>query len=158
MELHKLNQESISDCFNFSDITRKFKFKANGKTTKIIRNYLESEGINTKHFRTSKYTKITKVCPVCSEEFSTLNNSKEKTTCSFSCANTHFRSGEDHPNYRETSTKYRNKVDISECNRCGYNSFTEILQVHHIDRNRRNNELLNLEVLCPNCHSIEHLK
>ena len=95
---------------------------------------------------------------MCSGEFSTLDNSKEKTTCSFSCANTYFRSGEDHPNYCETSTKYRNKVDISECNRCGYNLFTDILQVHHIDRDRKNNELSNLEVLCPNCHSIEHLK
>ena len=158
MDLNQLNQENISDCFNFSDITRKFKFKANGRTTKIIRDHLKSEEISTEHFRTSKYNKITKICPVCSEEFSTLDNSKEKTTCSSSCANTYFRSGKDHPNYRETSTKYRSKVDISECNRCGYNVFIDILQVHHIDRDRKNNELSNLEVLCPNCHSIEHLK
>lgn len=43
-----------------------------------------------------------------------------------------------------------------KCNRCGYDTFTEILQVHHKDKNRTNSSLSNLEVLCPNCHAIEH--
>ena len=47
---------------------------------------------------------------------------------------------------------------IIQCNRCGFDKIKEILGVHHIDRNRKNNDLTNLEVLCPNCHSIEHLK
>jgi hypothetical protein len=47
---------------------------------------------------------------------------------------------------------------INSCNRCGYNSEPRILGVHHKDRDRNNNELSNLEVLCPNCHSLEHLK
>ena len=47
---------------------------------------------------------------------------------------------------------------IKECNRCGYSAYPDILGVHHIDRNRDNNDLSNLEVLCPNCHSVEHMK
>lgn len=43
-----------------------------------------------------------------------------------------------------------------ECNRCGYNEHPKILQVHHIDRNRSNGDLSNLEILCPNCHAFEH--
>ena len=42
------------------------------------------------------------------------------------------------------------------CNRCGYDEQTEILEVHHKDRNRENNKLDNLEILCPNCHAVEH--
>lgn len=42
------------------------------------------------------------------------------------------------------------------CNRCGYNAFPDILGVHHKDGNRSHNMLSNLEVLCPNCHSLEH--
>lgn len=42
------------------------------------------------------------------------------------------------------------------CNRCGYDEHPRILGVHHIDRNKKNNDLSNLEVLCPNCHSLEH--
>ena len=47
---------------------------------------------------------------------------------------------------------------ISACNRCGYDSEPSILGVHHKDRNRKNNDLSNLEILCPNCHSLEHMK
>lgn len=47
---------------------------------------------------------------------------------------------------------------INQCNRCGYNENPKILGIHHKDRNRHNNDIQNLEVLCPNCHSLEHLK
>jgi 5-methylcytosine-specific restriction endonuclease McrA len=46
---------------------------------------------------------------------------------------------------------------MSECVRCGYNQQPAILVLHHEDRNRENNQLSNLEVLCPNCHALEHL-
>lgn len=47
--------------------------------------------------------------------------------------------------------KYENK-----CNRCGYDKYLEILQVHHKDYNSLNNRVDNLEILCPNCHYEEH--
>lgn len=47
---------------------------------------------------------------------------------------------------------------IKSCERCGFDQYPEILGVHHKDRNRKNNELSNLEVLCANCHSIEHME
>lgn len=40
-----------------------------------------------------------------------------------------------------------------ECNRC---KSKRHIVVHHIDRNRQNNDLKNLEVLCTRCHHIEH--
>lgn len=43
------------------------------------------------------------------------------------------------------------------CENCGYNEYPGILQIHHKDRNRRNNQLSNLELLCPNCHEVTHL-
>lgn len=42
-----------------------------------------------------------------------------------------------------------------KCNRCNYNE-KRILVVHHKDHDRDNNDILNLEILCPNCHAIEH--
>ena len=39
------------------------------------------------------------------------------------------------------------------CERC---SSQRHLLVHHIDRNRTNNELGNLETLCRRCHHFEH--
>lgn len=46
--------------------------------------------------------------------------------------------------------------DIGKCQRCGYDQYPKILHVHHKDRNRKNNVMENLELLCPNCHEIEH--
>lgn len=45
---------------------------------------------------------------------------------------------------------------IRACSRCGYDEHPEILVVHHADRNRANNSPTNLEILCPNCHALEH--
>ena len=47
---------------------------------------------------------------------------------------------------------------VKACARCGFDKNPEILGVHHKDRNRKNNDPGNLEVLCPNCHSLEHRK
>ena len=63
---------------------------------------------------------------------------------------------------------YGNKISIhsyrvralkelgESCNRCGYNEYKKVLQVHHKDRDRLNNSIENLEVLCPTCHMVEH--
>jgi hypothetical protein len=40
--------------------------------------------------------------------------------------------------------------------RCGYNRCVGILEVHHKNRDRSDNRLENLEVLCPTCHYEEH--
>lgn len=85
-----------------------------------------------------------------------------KKTCSRSCANTH-RAGIKYKLNRprdkvvfERSLKIRLlKIRGTVCERCGYNK-KEILHVHHKDRNRTNNELHNLELICPNCHYEEH--
>jgi hypothetical protein len=47
---------------------------------------------------------------------------------------------------------------MSSCERCGYSEEVGILVIHHKDRNRDNNDLGNLAVLCPNCHALEHLE
>ncbi len=43
-----------------------------------------------------------------------------------------------------------------KCERCGWDKVPEIFEVHHKDRDRQNNELSNLELLCPNCHQSYH--
>lgn len=60
--------------------------------------------------------------------------------------------------YGTGKTRYRDKA-LRElpnmCNRCGYNN-VKALDVHHKDHNRDNNDISNLEILCCNCHAIEH--
>jgi len=104
----------------------------------------------------------------CRREVACLNCGKpilgglNKKTCDRACANIH-RTG-----IRYTAERSKDKVSSQRalklrllkqrgnaCERCGYSKF-EILQVHHKDRNRENNDVSNLELICPNCHFEEH--
>lgn len=62
--------------------------------------------------------------------------------------------GETLQNYRTIIFKIAGKPRI--CERCGYDKHDAAIVVHHKDRNRDNNDISNLEVLCANCHAIEH--
>lgn len=51
-------------------------------------------------------------------------------------------------NYREQAFYYY----PHKCAICGRNEDEDILEVHHIDNDRENNDLKNLIILCPICH------
>lgn len=55
-------------------------------------------------------------------------------------------------NYRDLA--FRNYPAL--CARCGYSKHPEVLEVNHIDCDRSNNNLSNLEILCPTCHKEYH--
>lgn len=50
--------------------------------------------------------------------------------------------------YRRKALSFYGKF----CELCDYDECDKILEVHHIDENRRNSDITNLIVLCPNCH------
>ncbi|RTL07682.1 HNH endonuclease [Candidatus Dependentiae bacterium] len=41
---------------------------------------------------------------------------------------------------------------VLKCVRCGYDEFSCGIEVHHKDKNRKNNSIQNLVSLCANCH------
>ena len=52
----------------------------------------------------------------------------------------------------------RDGIKEDKCELCGLSTWQGIklpLELHHIDGNHFNNELNNLMILCPNCHSIQ---
>jgi hypothetical protein len=86
-----------------------------------------------------------------------------KKTCSRGCANK-YRTGIKYKMGRPSKSKVRSQQLLKirllkergkKCERCNYNKY-EILQIHHKNRDRNNNELSNLELICPNCHYEEH--
>ncbi len=100
-----------------------------------------------------------KPCVVCGK---LILAGKNKSTCSRACSNTN-RAG---TKYKIGSPKDKVsdqraiklrliKARGTKCERCGY-ARLEILHVHHRNRDRNNNSLSNLELICPNCHFEEH--
>lgn len=106
-----------------------------------------------------KFNRKEKPCLICETPILAHFNKK---TCSRECANKH-RTGIKYKMNRphdKVIAQRRLKLRLlvlrgNTCELCGYNK-TEILQVHHKDRNRQNNNLNNLKLICPNCHYEEH--
>ena len=98
-------------------------------------------------------------CVICAK---LILSGLHKKTCSRSCANKHRAGIQYKINSPRDKVKNQRSLKIrllnqrgKNCERCGYAKI-EILQVHHKNRNKENNELENLELICPNCHAEEH--
>lgn len=108
-------------------------------------------------------------CDLCGKHFyrSPSNQRMSKSGLQFCCRNhkdqaqqiargfsqmhpSHY--GNCHTKYR--SVAFRNYPPI--CNHCGWDEYPDVLIVHHLDRDRSNNNPENLEILCSRCHDIEH--
>lgn len=145
-------KEIIENCNTRKDIMVKLKIPANGTYTRLVNDMLIKHDL-TFISNLCKYKTITKTCPVCSTEFETKEHSN-KTTCSYSCSNTHFRSGVNNgnwtgDNYRAICFEHHEK----KCIVCGED---KIVAVHHLDENHSNNDPANLIPLCPTHHQYWH--
>lgn len=107
----------------------------------------------------SKTSIVEVKCATCGKNIkrrqSEINKSKTGNLfCSHSCSAkmSNISRSENKYNYRNIAFReLPHKCDI-----CGYDSIKGVLQVHHKDRIRTNNDISNLQILCPTCHSVEH--
>ncbi len=158
----KLKIIDISDCYCNQDVVKKLNLPLKGDSNKLVQSYIKYHNIDTSHFdknkKLRKYPIITKSCPICNREFSTQQGAKkEKITCSYSCSNTYFRSGNNNGTYKDDSeVSYRRlcfRYHTKECIICKED---KIVAVHHFDENHNNNDLANLIPLCPTHHQYIH--
>lgn len=108
-------------------------------------------------------------CAYCKKKFEKTYSQKKKSKSGlFFCTRSHKDAAQRIGGIREimpghygtTLTRYRVKAlrEISVvCNRCGYDEEKRILVVHHKNHDREDNDISNLEILCPNCHAIHHI-
>lgn len=157
-ELFEIADSSLS----YVQVLRSIGFSNKGQYVGIVRDFLHSNDVDTQHFTATGKPRpqiITKTCLCCGVQFNTEpRNTKEQVTCSRACSNTYFRSGTNNGNFIDGSKQYRDKafkIYKPLCNRCGFDNILA-LEVHHKDRDRSNNDLSNLEIVCANCHTIDH--
>ena len=59
-------------------------------------------------------------------------------------------------NWDQIATDLKNRRDW-KCEECGFSYLgSALIQVHHIDQDKSNNEISNLQVLCAKCHGLKH--
>lgn len=121
------------------------------------------------HF--NKGVKQIHTCLNCGKEFEHRRNTKNKF-CSHACQQTYqciryierWKNGEENGlsgeyNLSKVIKRYLMEKHNYECEKCGWgekNIYTNTipLEIHHIDGDYTNNKEENLQVLCPNCHSL----
>jgi len=103
-----------------------------------------------------KKSKVEQVCLVCDKitlKSKSLSNRNNKNYCSRECYNLRNVAAK---RLKRGTAFWENLLNNSSCE-CGENK-TYLLQIHHIDGNHQNNDMENLEIVCPTCHVKRHLK
>lgn len=96
----------------------------------------------------AKSGQVPRVCRNCNKEFTKPRSTVQQGSglyCSRDCWRVH-----------RANVFHVVKVRGS-CEGCGWSVAPLLLTIHHKDRNRKNNVVENLQLLCWNCHLLEHL-
>ena len=94
-------------------------------------------------------TVILKTCPICGQQYEAKRTDPNSITCGVKCGNIYKTKP-------KSSIYVIPKSSMKQCSVCGYNKYPALLERHHIDRDRSNNDITNLSILCPTCHDEIH--
>lgn len=131
-----LIQEYVKESDSLSEVLRKLNIPIQGNNIGTLRKRIEEYHIDISHF--------------------TYGN-KRKTGILKRDINDYLNN-----NVYISSAKLRNRLiqegyKENKCEKCGCTEWLDnpiVIQLHHIDGNHTNNAIENLQMLCPNCHSI----
>ena len=133
-------QEIMDKSYSYSDVLRSIGLSVN------------SSNMRSLHLIIDKYK--------LSED--KLNNNRNKNPIYFNKVNKAksiddiLINGKNINTYKLKNKLYKCGLKEEKCELCGiteWNGKKISFQLHHVDGNRENNELSNLMILCPNCHS-----
>jgi hypothetical protein len=102
------------------------------------------------------------VCEWCGKRAATTVHHGRQRFCSVSCGRRSFNAERKELNREARQWIYVREAkadllkEVGKCEACGWASLPDILELHHLDRNRRNNRRANLKLLCPTCHTMLH--
>lgn len=118
--------------------------------------------VDSKHCPNCRSSKNGKIfhCKYCDKEiyrtqYQIVKNKSGFWYCSRECGNLHKNQLQEESGQWSNTSNYRKtafKLYPHICSVCGWKEDERILEVHHIDENRKNNQGENLCILCPTCH------
>lgn len=143
------------------EVFKKLNWSIGGTNTRKLNKFILEHQVDISHFKTRTPVRFEdKICPVCNTPFvaEIRQGKKEQITCSTGCANTYFRSGNNHPNYVDGTSNYSTICFQHHGHQCAVCPESVIVEAHHLDGDRSNNTPANLVPLCPTHHRYWHSK
>jgi len=156
-----LNSETLAE------VCSAYGYSNHGRNTNKVTHMINKYSLDSSHLRTcGSYPAPLeiKVCPQCNLEFTSKLGSKDATCCSHACANKYFAYKQGTKN-RTTGIGIYRDILIREyvarnfkfkCCVCEEDN-PIIIDIHHLDEDRHNNEFDNLVPLCVLHHRTWHL-
>jgi len=135
-------------------------YSTHGRNTGALTVFLSSNNIEFKNHSQKTKELESRSCVHCGKEFFVSVNNKEEykvLTCSYACSGAYppFISNRVIAKVGEAKSYpiVAKRAGLSSCCICGE---SEVLDVHHLDEDRDNNEISNLVPLCPTHHAYLH--
>ena len=132
-------EEIVKKCYSIADFCRYVGWITKGNNYKIFHKYVKEYNLDISHFTFGK------------KQVKNFNLLGKKYSLNEYLKSNHIRGKVLIKKMVEEGVKER------KCESCGLTEWKgeEIpLELHHIDGNHFNNDLDNLQLLCPNCHSL----
>ena len=128
-------QEALDTSSSYRQLLRKFDLSTNGTSYELLKREIKRRNLNTENFEILKKTNRV------------INNYTQEEI---------FSKNSPVSNIKKYIKRFGLK-DIDKCENCKITEWMGqklSMQVHHVDGDHYNNEPSNLQVLCPNCHSL----
>jgi len=156
IELTQLTQ-AVSNSVSLSSALKLLKKPVNGSYMKKLKNLIEEANLDTGHFTELGVKKVRpkeyRKCKHCNSEFLVKSDNLDKQCCSYSCSNKSKLRG-----LAGVKTTYRSICFEHHQHKCCVCPETNVVAVHHMDGNHKNNTPSNLVPLCPTHHTYVHSK
>ena len=130
-------EEIVKNVFSVADFCRAVGWQPRGANYKTFYKYVKEYNLDTSHF-TGKRTNLGNRLNIGLPKEDFFKKDKLIKTSDIK------------------KKLFSNKLKENKCEICGISEWLNKpinLQIHHIDGDHFNNELENLQLLCPNCHS-----
>lgn len=144
-----------------ADIAIALGYSAHGRNTGSITRFLLKNGLHFTSSSTRDKKLLTKICVNCGEEFLVSANNKkhaEQLTCSQYCSSNYlpFKIKRVVAKVGGLASSYPLVAKRNNLTYCCICNEKEVVDIHHLDEDRTNNDISNLVPLCPTHHAYMH--